>query len=237
MDIGFVHNTSVDHTSNYTDYQNADNYFAVYQDTYYSDNYRMQLWLNAAVDSPPYPGATLAFDQAAEVGTVSGKWGVLGSANQDSFIEIMAGSTRVGYAYPASYNINFNSDAYVSNLSDVDGDKLDGGGGGNGKTDYYIAYNQPQETRLSWTVNPDGTGGKMSMEVDYYRLSDGTTRTYSLLDQNFLGVGVPDGIRIRTGWTSYVNRALIMESLAIETIPEPITIALLAIGGLFIRRK
>jgi len=235
--IGFVPNASVDQTSNYNDYLNADNYFAVYKDAYYSDNFRLHLWLNAPVSDPPYPGATLAFDQAATAGTVSGKWGVLGSANQDSFIEIMAGSTRVGYAYPASYNINLNSDGYYSNLLDADGDPLDGGGG-NGKTDYYIAYNQPQQTSLSWTVNPDGTGGKLTMTVDYFRVSDGTTRTYSLT-QDFTGIGVPDSIRIRTGWTSYTNRALIMESLSIQTsaIPEPFTMTLLVLGGLFIRRK
>ncbi|MFH1613769.1 MAG: LamG domain-containing protein, partial [Planctomycetota bacterium] len=197
VDAGFVPNASVDATTE--EPETSGNYFAVYTDPAYSAKQRMHLWLKVAVDDPPYPGATFAFNESATSGTVSGKWGVLGSANQDSFIALMAGDTMVGFVYPTSFSVGLNVDGYNGNPGNIV-DTDDTG-------TYYIAYNNPLETRLSWTVNDDGTGGEVTGEVDFIATGadPNTMVTYSRTT-TFLAIGVPDGIRIRTGWTSYVNR-------------------------------
>lgn len=88
-----------------------------------------------------------------------------------------------------------------------------------------IGFNRVGEYVLNWSVNADGSGGLASLTIEGIPV---------VTDVALLGSCVPDSLFMRVGVNSFTNRILLVDSLKIEAVPEPATLALVALGAVVV---
>ncbi len=158
--------------------------------------------------NPGYPEAWYNFGKVQQ-GSMEYHEGMLGVAGYGAEIRLRDGTTTL---------------AYVRIQPSTSGTFHYGGGSADFSGDVWRKHRYYWE----WTVNPDGTNGKVTF---YYE------STAIVTDVPFINNGVPDNIYMRVSWDSGTTKGLYLDDLKI--VPEPATIGLMGLGifGLLRHKK